>query len=73
MVSIAGFLTEKMNLQQVSPPKSYANGFGCQRGGDRDLETWLENKLQSGKSNPGRIPNAGIILIMACSIKDGTL
>ncbi|GLT49697.1 hypothetical protein SLA2020_232370 [Shorea laevis] len=41
-----------MNLQQISPPKSYANGFGRQRGGDGDLETRLENKLQSGKSQP---------------------
>ncbi|GKV39575.1 hypothetical protein SLEP1_g47332 [Rubroshorea leprosula] len=47
-----------MNLQEVVLPKSYANGFGSRRGGDRNFKTRLENKLQSGKSNAGRIPNA---------------
>ncbi|GKV39577.1 hypothetical protein SLEP1_g47334 [Rubroshorea leprosula] len=47
-----------MNLQQVVLPKSYANGFGRRRGGDRNFKTRLENKSPSGKSNAGRIPNA---------------
>lgn len=47
-----------MNSQQVPLPKSSANGFGRRRGGERDKGTSLENKLQSGKSTPGRIPNA---------------
>ncbi|GLT49703.1 hypothetical protein SLA2020_232420 [Shorea laevis] len=47
-----------MNLQQAPLPKSYANGFGRRRGGDRDVGAKLENKLQSGKSNPERIPNS---------------
>lgn len=47
-----------MNLQQVPLPKSSSNGFGRRRGGERDKGTIVENKLMSGKPNPGKIPNA---------------
>ncbi|XVF25190.1 hypothetical protein REPUB_Repub13aG0192000 [Reevesia pubescens] len=47
-----------MNTQQVALPKSSANGFGRRRG-DREVGTRLENKLQSGKSNQGRIQTTG--------------
>ncbi|XVF27020.1 hypothetical protein REPUB_Repub14bG0070500 [Reevesia pubescens] len=43
-----------MNMQQVVLPKSSANGFGRRRG-DREVGARLENKVQSGKSNQGRI------------------
>ncbi|XP_022715224.1 polyadenylate-binding protein-interacting protein 3-like isoform X2 [Durio zibethinus] len=61
-----------MNMQQVVLPKTSANGFGRRRG-DREVGTRLENKMQSGKSNQGRIQTTGIILKMARLIKDGTL
>ncbi|XWS12118.1 hypothetical protein CRYUN_Cryun37aG0062700 [Craigia yunnanensis] len=43
-----------MNMQQAVLPKSSANGFGRRRG-DREVGARLENKVQSGKSNQGRI------------------
>ncbi|KAG6727615.1 hypothetical protein I3842_02G134200 [Carya illinoinensis] len=47
-----------MNVQQAVQPKLSANGFGRRRG-DREVGTRLENKLQSGKSNPSRSTNTG--------------
>ncbi|KAG6669116.1 hypothetical protein I3843_01G212800 [Carya illinoinensis] len=47
-----------MNMQQAVQHKSSANGFGRRRG-DREVGTRLENKLQSGKSNPSRSTNTG--------------
>ncbi|XP_044496279.1 polyadenylate-binding protein-interacting protein 3-like isoform X2 [Mangifera indica] len=49
-----------MNLQQVVPPKSTANGFGRRRG-EREGGTRLENKLSSGKSNSARVPSTGVL------------
>lgn len=51
-----------MNLQQVAQPRSFANGFGRRRG-EREMGSRQDNKLQSGKSNPSRLPNAGENLI----------
>lgn len=51
-----------MNLQQVVPPKSTANGFGRRRG-EREGGTRLENKLSSGKSNSARVPSTGKFLL----------
>ncbi|OMO70605.1 hypothetical protein CCACVL1_18764 [Corchorus capsularis] len=45
-----------MNMQQVVLPKSSANGFGRRRG-DREVGARVDNKVQSGKSNQGRIQN----------------
>jgi hypothetical protein len=47
-----------MNLQQAVQPKLSANGFGRRRG-EREVGTRLENKSQSGKSNPSRSTNTG--------------
>lgn len=47
-----------MNLQQVMPPKSTANGFGRRRG-ERDGGTRMESKLQPGKSNTVRVTSTG--------------
>ncbi|GAV84943.1 LsmAD domain-containing protein/PAM2 domain-containing protein/SM-ATX domain-containing protein, partial [Cephalotus follicularis] len=47
-----------MNLQQVAPSKSSANGFGRRRV-EREVGTKQDNKLQFGKSNSGRVSNAG--------------
>lgn len=44
-----------MNLQQVAQPRPFANGFGRRR----EMGSRQDNKLQSGKSNPSRLPNAG--------------
>ncbi|PPR94124.1 hypothetical protein GOBAR_AA26544 [Gossypium barbadense] len=49
-----------MNMQQVVFPKSSANGFGRQRG-DREVGARLENKMQLGKSNQGRIQTTGAL------------
>ncbi|XP_031261830.1 polyadenylate-binding protein-interacting protein 3-like isoform X1 [Pistacia vera] len=49
-----------MNLQQVVPPKSTANGFGRRRG-EREGGTRLENKLPSGKSNSARVTSTGAL------------
>ncbi|XVF74347.1 hypothetical protein PTKIN_Ptkin13bG0103100 [Pterospermum kingtungense] len=46
-----------MNMQQVVLPRSSANGFGRRRG-DREVGPRLENKVQSGKSNQGRMQTA---------------
>ncbi|RVW52047.1 Polyadenylate-binding protein-interacting protein 4 [Vitis vinifera] len=45
-----------MNLQQVAQPRPFANGFGRRR----EMGSRQDNKLQSGKSNPSRLPNAGV-------------
>ncbi|GKV00832.1 hypothetical protein SLEP1_g13452 [Rubroshorea leprosula] len=45
-------------MQQVPLARSSSNGFGRRRGGDRDMGTRLESKLQSGKPNPARVPSA---------------
>lgn len=50
-----------MNLQQVMPPKSTANGFGRRRG-EREGGTRLESKLQSGKSNSGRVTTTSSVI-----------
>ncbi|KAH9713519.1 LsmAD domain-containing protein [Citrus sinensis] len=50
-----------MNLQQVMPPKSTANGFGRRRG-EREGGTRLESKSQSGKSNSGRVTTTGSVI-----------
>lgn len=47
-----------MNMQQVVLPRSSANGFGRRRG-DREAGPRLENKVQSGKSNQGRMQTTG--------------
>ncbi|GMJ14227.1 CTC-interacting domain 4 [Hibiscus trionum] len=49
-----------MNTQQVLLPKSSANGFSRRRG-DREGGARLENKVQSGKSNQGRIQTTGAV------------
>ncbi|XWS18834.1 hypothetical protein CRYUN_Cryun32bG0079100 [Craigia yunnanensis] len=49
-----------MNMQQVVLPKSSANGFGRRRS-DREVGARLENKVQSGKSNQGRIQTTGAL------------
>ncbi|TYI85658.1 hypothetical protein E1A91_D04G011100v1 [Gossypium mustelinum] len=51
-----------MNMQQVVFPKSSANGFGRQRG-DREVGARLENKMQLGKSNQGRIQTTGALAV----------
>lgn len=45
-------------MQQVVLPKSSANGIGRRRG-DREVGARLENKVQYGKSNQGRIQTSG--------------
>ncbi|XWS16189.1 hypothetical protein CRYUN_Cryun34aG0063700 [Craigia yunnanensis] len=47
-------------MQQVVLPKSSANGFGRRRG-DREVGARSENKVQSGKSNQGRIQTTGAL------------
>ncbi|XP_039016284.1 polyadenylate-binding protein-interacting protein 4-like [Hibiscus syriacus] len=49
-----------MNIQQALLPKSSANGFARRRG-DREGGARLENKVQSGKSNQGRIQTTGAV------------
>ncbi|XP_039070369.1 polyadenylate-binding protein-interacting protein 3-like isoform X1 [Hibiscus syriacus] len=49
-----------MNIQQALLPKSSANGFPRRRG-DREGGARLENKLQSGKPNQGRIQATGAV------------
>ncbi|KAL4369341.1 hypothetical protein GQ457_05G035320 [Hibiscus cannabinus] len=49
-----------MNTQQALLPKSSANGFSRRRG-DREGGARLENKVQSGKSNQGRIQTTGAV------------
>ncbi|EEF41019.1 conserved hypothetical protein [Ricinus communis] len=48
-----------MSLQQPTQPKSYANGFGRRRA-EREGGARLDNKLQSGKSNPNRSSSSAI-------------
>lgn len=50
-----------MNMQRAVHPRSSTNGFGRRRG-EREVRTRAENKLQSGKSNVGRLTSAGIPL-----------
>ncbi|TYI78782.1 hypothetical protein E1A91_D06G238200v1 [Gossypium mustelinum] len=47
-----------MNIQQALLPKSSSNGFARRRG-DREGGARLESKVQSGKSNQGRIQATG--------------
>lgn len=47
-----------MNLQQVAQPRSFSNGFARRRG-EREMGSRQDNKVQSGKSNSSRLPNAG--------------
>lgn len=47
-------------MQQVVQPRSSANGFG-RRKVDRGTGNRQENKLQLGKSNPGRLTNTGVL------------
>ncbi|GMI72369.1 CTC-interacting domain 4 [Hibiscus trionum] len=49
-----------MNIQQALLPKSSSNGFARRRG-DREGGVRLENKVQSGKSNQGRIQTTGAV------------
>lgn len=49
-----------MSLQPAVQPKPSANGFGRRRV-ERDPGTRSENKLQSGKSNHGRVANTGAL------------
>ncbi|KAL6996288.1 Polyadenylate-binding protein-interacting protein 3 [Sarracenia purpurea var. burkii] len=57
-----------MNMQQVEHPRSSANGFGRRRS-ERESMSRPEYKLQSGKTNPSRLTNAGV---MASSTKGGS-
>nr|CAN65097.1 hypothetical protein VITISV_039722 [Vitis vinifera] len=56
-----------MNLQQVAQPRPFANGFGRRR----EMGSRQDNKLQSGKSNPSRLPNAVIVTGVFTGTKGG--
>ncbi|XP_059645106.1 polyadenylate-binding protein-interacting protein 4-like isoform X2 [Cornus florida] len=58
--SVHFLLLLRMNLQQVVPPRSTANGFGRRRV-ERDIGTRLENNSQYGKTNPSKSINAGVM------------
>lgn len=47
-------------MQPAVRPRSSANGSGRRRG-ERVVGNRTENKAQSGKSNYGRLANAGLI------------
>ncbi|XAR49903.1 hypothetical protein NMG60_11004083 [Bertholletia excelsa] len=49
-----------MNLQQAVQTRSSANGYGRRRV-ERESMNRSDHKLQSGKLNPGRMANAGVL------------
>ncbi|KAA8540254.1 hypothetical protein F0562_024183 [Nyssa sinensis] len=59
-LAIHCWLLWKMSLQQVVQPRSSSNGFGRRRV-EREIGTRLENKSQSGKTNPSRLTNTGVL------------
>ncbi|OMO85988.1 hypothetical protein CCACVL1_09883 [Corchorus capsularis] len=56
-VLLTEYFSSKMNRQQVVLPKSSANGFGHRI--DREVGARVDSKVQSGKSNQGRMQNIG--------------
>ncbi|XP_023760185.1 polyadenylate-binding protein-interacting protein 4 isoform X2 [Lactuca sativa] len=48
-----------MNLQQVAPPRSSANGFNRRRG-EKEMGIRFDNKSQSGKSNFNKTITTGL-------------
>ncbi|KAK8664441.1 hypothetical protein V6N13_084232 [Hibiscus sabdariffa] len=54
-----------MSMQQGMLSKSSANGF-CHQRGDREVGAGVENKVQSGKSNQGRMQTS-------VHVKDGSI
>ncbi|KAI3759779.1 hypothetical protein L6452_07831 [Arctium lappa] len=48
-----------MNLQQVAPPRSSANGFSRRRG-EKEMGVRADNKSQAGKSNFNKMSTTGL-------------